>query len=184
MPAGRYTLAATLAGFEDASRPDIIVRPGEGLTVNVTLKPGCLAIADYIDMGIAWVVKESDVIAHIRIPVLDLPEACTASSHCACLLHHATTVRLMKGPPEAARDLRLMQEGAGANGQERPYTPGDEFIAFLKRDDRNDAFTRVLGTHYAFRVRNGRVAIPGRVPAGFATGMTIAEFEKALRGVR
>jgi hypothetical protein len=90
----------------------------------------------------------------------------------------------MKGKPP--REFRLLQGGAGYGTGERPYAPGDEFIAFLKRDAESHGFGRVMGPHYVFPVRDGRVGadVTGRLPPGFRDGMTIAEFERALRAVR
>jgi hypothetical protein len=103
-------------------------------------------------------------------------------SHCSCTLHHATVVRVIRGQP--LRELRLLQEGAGYATREQPYAAGDEFIAFLKRDDKNHAFARTNGPRYIFRVRDGRVDLAGRSLPGFTDGMSVAEFERALRAVR
>jgi hypothetical protein len=165
LPPGRYTAIARLAGFEGASHLDVEVTSGQTATLKFVLRVGCLGHVDYIDNGLPWVISQSDVIAHIRIPSLEIPVACPATSsanHCACALHQATVVRVLRGDIGESRGLRLIQEGAGARGQEQPYAPGDEFIAFLKLDPNAAAFTRVIGPHYMFRVRDGSVDLEGR----------------------
>lgn len=182
VPPGRYAAIASLVGFYGEPHTDVIVSSGGHVSLKFELVTDCLSSVDYIDRGIASAVKEADVIAHIRIPAPARPLACAVVPHCTCTLHGASVMLVLQGQPP--RDLRLLQEGAGYASAERPYAPGDEFIAFLKRDDKNHAFGRVAGPTYMFRVRNGRVEFTGRVPAGFNTGMTVAEFDRALRLMR
>jgi hypothetical protein len=186
LPDGRYTAAARLVGFEGASHEDIDVTRGRSTHVKFVLRIACLGHVDYIDNGLPWVINQSDVIAHIRIPALDTPAACPATpsvNHCACTLHQPAVLQLLKGHLGESRQLRLIQNRANIRGEEPPYVPGDEFIAFLKLDVSARAFDRVSGPLYMFRIRNGRIDLGGRTLTSFTDGMTVAEFRDAIQAL-
>lgn len=183
VPPGQYAVVASLQGFDSVPHTDVAVSPGGSATLVFELTTDCMRLEDgAADGGLGWAARESDLIAHIRIPALVPPSACSIASHCSCTLHHASALRVIRGQP--VRELRLIQEGVGYATGESSYVPGDEFIAFLKRDDKNFAYRRLVGAAYMFRVRNGRVDLSGRKLPGFVDGMTVAEFIKALEGMR
>lgn len=183
VPQGQYAVIASLQGFYSAPHTGVALSPGGSAALVFELVTDCMRAADTApDRGVGWAVSEADLIAHIRIPALVPASACSIPSHCTCTLHHASVLRVVRGQP--LRELRLIQEGAGYGMAERPYVPGDEFIAFLKRDDRNHAYQRLAGANYMFPVRDGRVYLAGRRLQGFTDGMTVPAFLEALERLR
>lgn len=181
VPPGRYAVVASLHGFYGQPHTDVIVTAGGTVYLKFELLTDCLAHVDYVDMGLPWTLREADLVAHIRVARPDA--ACAMSSVCSCTLHSASVLSVLKGQPLS--EIRMLQEGAGFSSTERPYAAGDEFIAFLKRDNTNHAFARIAGPLYMLRVRDGRVHFGGRPPpAGLKEGMTISEFANALRATR
>jgi hypothetical protein len=180
LPIGRYSVTAELAGFETVTREAVIIRSGRTASINLLLRVGCIAEVAYVDHGFARTRATADAIATIRISN-DPPRACRKTLRCVCTQHGAEVVRRLRDPKGLlTRRIQLVQDGAGALSSERPYTAGQEFVAFLRYDAGNKAFTRMTGPVYMFPVRDGRVEFRRTDAPGLSDGMPVEAFYEIL----
>ena len=182
LPAGTYTIWTQLAGFESTPLPNVSVTPKAATSVKVAMKTQCLHSVAYVDPGFEAAVRGADLIAHVRMAGPAGGPECAAQGFCTCTPHVANMLLQMKpAGGHEPRDIRLMQDGAGNGGAEPVYRPGDEYIAFLKRDSAETGYSRFLGPVYMLRVIDGRVDLRGRkMPPGFFDGMTVDAFYQIL----
>jgi len=114
------------------------------------------------------------------------------TEHVAIVLH-ALKVDPVHGAQRGS-EFRSVQYPAGtwtdgteyAEGTEDPYSPGEEYVAFLKWDSRFERFSRYVGPIFMFPVRDGQVFwkrdnLPD-VP-GLRDGMTVESFFAVLHAL-
>lgn len=187
---GTYAATAEMPGFETAVEKRVVVETGATTLLHFALEIDCLLEALRVDIGLARSVEEATAIVQIRISDSGSGERCLATGFCVCTEHVADVIRIVKvGQGEVSpATIRFLQEGAGRNaenvaGAEKPYAPGQEYVAFLRWDSASDRFLRFNGPIYMFPIRDGRVEVRRTDAAGISDGMPIEEFTRALRGL-
>jgi hypothetical protein len=191
LPSGTYTAKAGLTGFETAVENSVVIETGAATALHFALKLACLELVIRVDPGLARSLQEATVIAQIRISASGSGERCPATNFCVCSEHVADVIRVVKARPREASltTIRFLQEGAGRiaengrAGAEKPYAPGQEYVAFLRWDSATDRFLRVNGPTYMFPIRDNRVQFQRTDGAGISDGMPIEEFTRALRAL-
>lgn len=191
LPPGTYTVRAALPGFETAVEKGVVVATATTTALPVALKMGCLEEVVRVDLGLARSLQAATAVVQIRISHSGSGERCPATGFCVCTEHLADVIRVVKaGQREASLStIRFLQEGAGRlaeNGQagaEQPYTPGQEYVAFLRWDSTADRFLRINGPIYMFPIRHDRVEFRRTDAVGISDGMPVAEFTRALRAL-
>jgi hypothetical protein len=191
LPVGTYTAKAELPGFETGVEDNVVVKTRATTALSFALQIGCLQEAILVDMGLAWALREATAIVQIRISESGSGERCPVTGFCVCTEHVAGVVRVLKAPqPDVSRtNIRFLQEGAGRiaengrSGVEKPYAPGQEYVAFLRWDSATNRFLRISGSIYMLPVRDGRVEFRRTDAPGVSDGMPVEEFSRALRAL-
>jgi hypothetical protein len=187
LPNGTYTAKVELPGFETAVESNVVVKTGATTGLSFGLKIGCIDEAVRVDLGLAWALREAHAIVQIRISESRPPERCPVTGFCVCAEHVAVANRVVKAPPPdvSLTTIRFLQEGTddileSRPGAEKPYAPGQEYIAFLRWDSAAHRFLRIAGPTYTFPIRDGRVEFRRTDAPGIADGMAVDDFLSAL----
>lgn len=182
IPPGTYTVRAELAGFETVGRSGVVIETKATTTLHFTLKIGCLEFVDRVDPGIAWALRQATEIMQIRISQVRPGQRCPTEGLCVCTEYVADVIRVLKGRQRevSLTPIRFLQED-GRAGEETPYSPGQEYVAFLRWDSAVGRFLRINGPIYMFPVRDNHVEFRRTDAPGITDGMRVAEFARALQ---
>ena len=189
---GEYRVEATLPGFRKGVAT-VTVQQGVTTKADIALRLGLLSIVDYImpKDGVQGAVREAAVVAQIRLTGIARTRLAEGES-LIVTDHDSTVLTVVKADapgivPGSA--LRFGQNNAGlwveegyrAVGLERPYSPGDSFVAFLMRD-KDSSLREFRGEWYMWPVKQGFVVIetPGPL-SGLRSPMPVDEALAALR---
>lgn len=185
LPVGRCTVKAELAGFETATK-DVSIEAERSTDVSLMLLTGCLSEVDYVDSGFVPTLRNAaTTIVHLRIVAAQAHEHCPMRLYCACTDYVAVVEEVLKaGQAQIGKSrINLLHEGTYRPGPppHSPFSPGDEYVAFLTWDAGMMRFLGVTGTTYMFRVRDNRVDFRRGDAPGISDRMPIEEFGAALR---
>lgn len=176
--AGDYRVLAAIAGFRSKWR-DITLR--EDAVVDFELSPGDIVAVDFAPLDPQSAYREADVIAHLRIEGSLPPQPCRRTPF---ITHEATVLDTIKGSlpssiliDQIGAGMCLKDDGFEFAGADRPWTPREEYIAFMRRD--GDRFASLRGPLLIFKVGNGVVETRqyGDLPAT----LPLTEFYAAVR---
>ena len=189
LPAGTYAVRAELTGFEPGLENRVAVTAGATTILHFALGLGCIWEAVLVDLRLAAALRQATAIFQIRISESGSGQRCPATGSCVCTEHVADVTRVLTAtaPDNALTKIRFLQEGAGRvagevkSGEETPYAPGQEYVAFLQWDPESIRFLRVNGPIYMFPVHNGRVEFKREDAPGISDGMTVEDFARAMR---
>jgi hypothetical protein len=188
---GEYRLEATLPGFRPG-RATLAVSAGVTTKHDVALRLGLLYIVDYVMPrdGVPGALREADVVAQIR---LNRPVGVRVVNDAIIVTdHEATVVSVVKTDQPGivpGASMRFAQEGAGtwvedgyrAMGAEKPYGPGDSFVAFLRRN-KDSTLTEYRGEAFMWPVKQGFVIpVYSAGASGLRAHMPVDEALAALR---
>jgi len=200
---GTYELRAELVGFRTAIQSNIQVPKGGTVIIDLTMEPRrILSTLMWVipEGGLPGAYRSTDAIVHLRITRSMAAKAwprdrgemnsVVGTEHLAIVLD-VLKLAPAQGPRHCS-ELRFVQYPAGvwtdgtrrAEGIEDPYSPGNEYVAFLEWDSSFERFTRYVGPTFMFPVRDGQVFwkrddLPD-VP-GLRNGMTVESFFAILR---
>jgi len=175
LPAGNYSVRATLAGFVPAVRENVVVVDGRATgAVDFEL---CLSALDEI----MWVVPSFDQMWEMSdvVALVEIEGTGPVQSECPSpdFEHTATVVELLKDrtPPRIGRTLKFVQ--TNWSGERIAYPHGARMVVFLSGT--GGVFSRAAGPSSVFPVNGDRIASPMRsVPE-----QPLTEFLTALRGM-
>jgi hypothetical protein len=190
---GEYRIEATLVGFRTGSAT-LTVSAGVATKSDVALRLGLLSIVDYVFPagGVPAALREADVVAYIRLTravgVRVVNDAVIVTDHDVTVL---SVVKADNPGIASGSSIRFAQDNSGrwaedgyqAIGIERPYEPGESFVAFLMRH-KDASLGEFRGAGYMWPVKQGFV-IPlnpaGSLPPGLGPQMPLDECLTALR---
>ncbi len=176
LPAGEYTLIASIPGFRTQTRA-LALSANATIDFALTHPPLMEVLSIVPDTADAY--TWSDVIALLRIDRSLPPEAC---GQVVTSTYEAAVLEVIKGTPPPS--ILVVQEAAGVcldggrevRGIARPFQAGDQFVVFLQR--KRERFVTLGGSGLTFAVSDGRIET-GRY-GGFPATMTLGEFQAAL----
>ena len=175
LPAGDYSVRATLAGFVPAVRENVVVVDGRATgAVDFEL---CLSALE----DIMWVVPTFDQMWEMSdvVALVEIEGTGPVQSECPSpdFEHTATVVELLKDrtPPRIGRTLKFVQ--TYWSGERTAYPRGARMVVFLSGTD--GVFSRAAGPSSVFPLNGDRITSPMRsVPE-----QPLADFLAALRGL-
>lgn len=191
LPAGSYRVEVQLPGFRRTVVEPVIVTSAKQVQCDLILRVGILSYVDYVlPSGLAEAVPKTDVVAHLRIVRSSATQLVGEDGNILAVEHEVVVLTLVKGAQLGVKPgpATVLQDNAGVwiedgrrhVGQNAPYRPGDEFVAFLSRDS-DGRLHEFWGQHLTFRVVSGRVSQQGGPIKGFTNGMTLEGFLDVLR---
>jgi hypothetical protein len=183
VPQGRYTVTASLAGFQTKQQTGVHVTSAHTTRVDVLLPVGCLFSVLYVPgPGLDRLLRDTDLIVHLRVSTISAPREFDFGDGClGGKQYDATPIQVVAAGPAsraAAQVIRFVFEGG--NGS---YEPGQEFVAFLERDLRSELLHPVMGSWSLVPVREGRVEWTRTDVPALTDGMPVADFLSVLKSV-
>ena len=193
LPSGSYRVEVQLPGFRQTVVQPVIVPPAKQVQCDLTLHVGILSNADYVlPAGFAEVMPKAELVAHLRIVRSGNTELVGEESNVLAVEHEVVLLTVVKGArlgiqAGPARILQMntgtwFEDGRRHTGQNVPYRPGDEFVAFLSWDS-TGRLHEFLDRHLTFRVVSGKVTQQGGPINGFTNGITLESFLEILRNL-
>jgi hypothetical protein len=195
LPAGSYRIEMYLPGFRRAVTESVRVENSKSTTHDVTLRLGLLSIVDYMFPadGVPGALREADVVVHVRLTrsvgVRVVNDILIVTDHDATVLG---VVKADDAGIASGSSIRFAQDNSGrwaedgyqAVGIERPYEPGESFVAFLMRQ-KDASLGEFRGAGYMWPVKQGFVIVAnpagGTLPAALRTTMPLDQCLAALR---
>jgi hypothetical protein len=198
LPAGSYEVRAGLQGFCTETRRNVRITEGTPARADFRMNLLTVGWGEFAQPhNLRQAYRQADVVAHLRIDrslgagIWDVKGGDTVG-----LAYAATIVSTAK--PDAERPtntgrLEFIQYPAGTwnddettrCGDEPPYAPGDEYVAFLAWSA-GDAKYRFLRPEYMIPVHDGRLVDAqweSYDTPGLADGITVASFFDVLRTI-
>lgn len=190
---GEYRIEASLPGFR-TGKATITVSAGVATKSDVALRLGLLHIVDYVFPagGVPGALREADVVVHVRLTrsvgVRLVNDSLIVTDHDATVL---SVVKADVAGIASGSSIRFAQDNSGrwaedgyqAVGIERPYEPGESFVAFLRRQ-KDASLGEFRGAGYMWPVKQGFVLVAnpaGTLPTGLRPTMPVDEALAALR---
>jgi hypothetical protein len=156
LPAGNYSVGATLAGFVPAVRENVVVVDGRATgAVDFEL---CLSALEEI----MWVVPNFDQMWEMSdvVALVEIEGTGPVQSECPSpdFEHTATVVELLKDrtQPRIGRTLKFVQ--TNRSGERIAYPPGSRMVVFLSGT--SGVFSRTAGPFSVFPVTGDRITSP------------------------
>jgi hypothetical protein len=181
LPPGTYRAKAEFPGFETAVEESVVVETGVTTALHFALKLGCIHPDLRVDFGWPLTLEKAAAVVHLRI--VDSRGRCpTTVPFCVCTEHLAEVVRVVKARQRevSPSTIRFLQEGGLYLREEKPYAPGQEYVALLGWDASSDRFW-TYGPRYMFPIHEGRVEFLQTDTPGLSDGMRVEDFTRALR---
>ncbi|MCX6545514.1 MAG: carboxypeptidase-like regulatory domain-containing protein [Acidobacteria bacterium] len=178
LPAGTYSITASLVGFVTTKREGIALRDGQLVSpLDFAL---CLAPLWEVDwpvpgsLGAAW--KQAAIVAYVRIVATNpVRSECPTND----VLHTADVIESLKSGAETQARRQLVFRQENWVSERTPYRIGQQMIVFLVGSKQE--LWRLAGPYYAFLITGDQV-VSFHSPVSTAS-MTTADFLSTLRAM-
>lgn len=173
-----YVLTASLSGFRNQQREGIAVAPDTTVTVDMTLKVGCLAEILFVaDTSLNQLLK-SDLVVHLRVTEHGLDRMVESRDWCYTANEASATILDVV---HASRSQWQRGVSIPLHAMRAQLHLGDEYLAFMKFDESLGRF--LLDDIRSAPVRNSQVEWSDDVDLGFRDGATIGAAVQQLRDI-
>jgi hypothetical protein len=191
-----YMITAELSGFVPEERTQVEIPEGKIVRLDFSLFVGAIVAmsrSHVVTLNVAW--RNADAVVYLRIDASLGAKLwgslATRDTGLLATEHEASALAILKSHEEWRLDagtFRFLQEGAGRwrdiiGEQDKPYRPGDTYVAFLKWDAALKHFIRYAGADAMVKVENGRVSLPKTDIPGTENGMSVEQFAAKLRAL-
>ena len=161
----RYTLTASLPGFETVTRSRVSVSSWQTALGDITMRLGCADVDLVVTNGLAADARGADLVAHVRVESV-AAEARAWRGERACVIAREVTAQIQADTAgDAHRRVRLLI------GPDRAPVPGDEFVGAFAWDSGAQRYTAFV---FGARVMNGIATLDdASVSAGLDREMAV-----------
>lgn len=171
-----YVLTASLPGFRNQQREGIAVAPDTTVTVDLTLKLGCLAEVHVIPDTSLNQLLTSDVVVYLRVTEHGLDRFVESRDWCYTANEASATILDLV---HASRAQWRRGVSIPLHAMRTKLHLGEEYLAFMKFDESLGRF--VFDDIRSASVTNGQVEWNADLDLGFRDGATIGTALERLR---